>query len=221
MVGFLKYTHQLTPPWPWANPAAPGEVGVAQQPGLGRAGFPGEHPAARAPQHRSRRIQPLAQPPAELDTPKPHDGVWRWSIASLRPLRDASVTPAKSRGSLQPAQPRISHLIFPNPAPLFQQLPPPHGSVLTPPLHFPLPNPFRGLAPRGEADRSKSGVCESSQAPTSGGPGVAGHGAMRELGNGEVSPQATARSGGGRALCLCRGRRMLQAPVLGDTGQLD
>lgn len=71
---------------------------------------------------------------------------------------------------------------FSQPGTVFQQLPP------ALPLHFPLPNSFRGLAHRGEADTSKSGVCESSQAPTSGGPSLAGHGAMRELGNREASP---------------------------------
>lgn len=105
------------------------------------------------------------------------------------------------------------------PTPFSPQLPHPDQSASASPLQFSLSSSFRGLAPQGEADTSRPGACESSQAPSSLSLPVA------ELG---TEPCGTGRGGSVPTSCSSLWWRMSAVPatweealVRDDTGQLD
>lgn len=186
----------------------PGSLGRQPQRGpLGpaRTGAPSQLPG------RGRPRNPAG---AEREAP-PHFALPRLRV--LNPVGLGTKTGLIAASVTQDFTPHFSW--SGQPTPFSPQLPHPDQSASASPLQFSLSSSFRGLAPRGEADTSRPGACESSQAPSSLSLLVA------ELG---TEPCGTGRGGSVPTSCSSLWWRMSTVPatweealVRDDTGQLD
>lgn len=187
------------------GPGSPGRQPQQGPLGPARAGAPSQLPGRGRPQNPAG-AEGEAPPSFALPRLRVHNPV---GLGTKTGLIATSVT--------QDFTPRFSRSGQLTPFSL--QLPHPDQSVSASPLQFSLPSSFQGLVPRGEADTSRPGACESSQAPSSLSLLVA------ELG---TEPCGTGRGGSVPTNCGLLWWRMSavsatweEALVRDDMGQLD